>query len=234
MPSDWIRVEITATQGSTPRGVGASMWVALDRLVGSIGGGRLEFQAISHAQSILAGAEEGGMTYRLGPEMGQCCGGVVRLEFTRANFTPSPRAVLAIFGAGHIGAQLWRFANTLPDLDVRLHDPRAEINIVHRAPYTLTPIPEMVVDALPAASDVAIMTHDHGLDFLIAERALGRGDLGRVMMVGSNTKAAQFRRRFPMLAPKLICPIAKNTRDKRPEIVALAILQAVLQTLPSV
>jgi xanthine dehydrogenase accessory factor len=54
---------------------------------GTIGGGQLEFEAIAHARTMLA--EDGTpwrrdlRTWPLGPSLGQCCGGVVRLLFER-------------------------------------------------------------------------------------------------------------------------------------------------------
>jgi xanthine dehydrogenase accessory factor len=74
-------VTILATEGSAPRGPGARMVVTKTGLKGSIGGGRLEHQATAQARSILA-LEPGSwrvQDYPLGPLLGQCCGGRVRL-----------------------------------------------------------------------------------------------------------------------------------------------------------
>ncbi len=74
-------VTILATEGSAPRGPGARMVVTKDGLKGSIGGGALEHQAIDQARRILA--EPAGswrvQDWPLGPLLGQCCGGRVRL-----------------------------------------------------------------------------------------------------------------------------------------------------------
>lgn len=77
-----VRVVITRTQGSTPRDAGTSMIVAKDEFLGTIGGGKLEFQALDEARLMLA---EGGKTkvktatYVLATELRQCCGGVAWL-----------------------------------------------------------------------------------------------------------------------------------------------------------
>jgi len=74
-------VTILATEGSSPRGPGARMVVTETGLKGSIGGGRLEYQATEQARAILA-LEPGSwrvQDYPLGPLLGQCCGGRVRL-----------------------------------------------------------------------------------------------------------------------------------------------------------
>ena len=45
-----VRVVITRTQGSTPRDAGTSMIVAKDDFLGTIGGGKLEYQALDAAR----------------------------------------------------------------------------------------------------------------------------------------------------------------------------------------
>jgi xanthine dehydrogenase accessory factor len=83
-------VTILATEGSTPRGPGARMVVTESGLAGSIGGGRLEHQAMAQARAIL-GLEPGSwrvQDYPLGPLLGQCCGGRVRLLIERLGSVP--------------------------------------------------------------------------------------------------------------------------------------------------
>jgi len=74
-------VTILATEGSAPRKAGARMVVTESGLAGSIGGGALEYQSAAQARAILA-LEPGSwrvQDYPLGPLLGQCCGGRVRL-----------------------------------------------------------------------------------------------------------------------------------------------------------
>ena len=80
-----VLVTVDATEGSAPRERGAWMAVFPDRIVGTIGGGHLEFKAIARAREFLL-SELGGnppapMRVALGPSLGQCCGGVVWLRF---------------------------------------------------------------------------------------------------------------------------------------------------------
>lgn len=74
-------VTVLATEGSAPRGPGTRMLVTDAALVGTIGGGRLEQIAIEQARAILGYAPGGWRVqdYPLGPLLGQCCGGKVRL-----------------------------------------------------------------------------------------------------------------------------------------------------------
>jgi xanthine dehydrogenase accessory factor len=74
-------ISVLATEGSAPRGPGTRMLVTLRGDYGTIGGGKLEFQAAQQARAIL-GLPVGSwriQDYPLGPLLGQCCGGRVRL-----------------------------------------------------------------------------------------------------------------------------------------------------------
>ena len=75
-------VTVAAVRGSAPRGPGARMVVAPDGgFHGTIGGGELEWQAIGVARDALAQGSPTAMLGRftLGPDLGQCCGGSVRM-----------------------------------------------------------------------------------------------------------------------------------------------------------
>jgi len=73
-------VSVISTQGSAPRDAGAHMVVTPHGYHGSIGGGTLEWHAIAAAQAMLArGASAKITSHALGPDLGQCCGGQVRL-----------------------------------------------------------------------------------------------------------------------------------------------------------
>ena len=74
-----VLVTVVAVQGSAPREPGARMLVQGDRVAESIGGGHLEFAAIAAART--AQLRPRSETIALGPELGQCCGGKVRLLF---------------------------------------------------------------------------------------------------------------------------------------------------------
>lgn len=83
-------VTILATEGSAPRGPGARMVVTQTGLAGSIGGGKLEYQATEQARAILAHPPGSWRVqdYPLGPLLGQCCGGRVRLLVERLESVP--------------------------------------------------------------------------------------------------------------------------------------------------
>lgn len=74
-------ISVIGAAGSVPRETGAHVVLAPDGgFFGTIGGGRLEYEAIAAARSALA-AGRGPAQFRdwpLGPNLGQCCGGMVR------------------------------------------------------------------------------------------------------------------------------------------------------------
>lgn len=77
------RILIVDHKGSTPRHTGTSMLVWSDRTEGTIGGGALELRAIEIARTVLDHGKPVDETIPLGPALGQCCGGSVRIVVER-------------------------------------------------------------------------------------------------------------------------------------------------------
>lgn len=221
-----IRVRVTATRGSVPRDAGAEMFVTPDAVQGTIGGGQLEYMAIDRARQMLARGEElAEMDIPLGPEIGQCCGGRVRLLLDRGRPAPQDHPDVLIFGAGHVGRALGQALMPLPVRPLLIDQREAELSqAAPGVPTRLTPLPEALIRAARPGSAVIILTHDHALDFLLAAEALERRDLAYIGMIGSATKRAQFTRfaRQRGIDPSaLICPIGAGfSHDKRPAVIA--------------
>ncbi len=94
-----VRVTVVAAGGSTPREIGTAMWVTGTGILGTIGGGTLEFDAIRRARAMLAAATPGAWPrslrrYPLGPTLGQCCGGMVSLLFEQMGGTEAESPAL--------------------------------------------------------------------------------------------------------------------------------------------
>ncbi|PDV90011.1 xanthine dehydrogenase accessory protein XdhC [Rhizobium sp. H4] len=247
-----VLVDITETQGSTPREAGARMLVSPTALWGTIGGGQFEFMAIHNAREMLAGT--GGaatMDIPLGPEIGQCCGGRTQLRFRQ--LTPTLKneleATLAgeierlpevlLFGAGHVGRALAAALAPLP-LSVTVVETRQEelANLRAATKTRLVPMPEALVKDIAAGGAVVILTHDHALDFLIAREALAREDLAYTGMIGSATKRATLASWLSRECgergwmKRLTLPIGGSAvRDKRPEVIAAMTAAEILTAL---
>jgi xanthine dehydrogenase accessory factor len=80
-------VTVVGARGSTPRELGARMLVWPDRFTGTIGGGSLERQGLDQARRLLTQTtrRHALQDYPLGPLLGQCCGGHVRLLVERVD-----------------------------------------------------------------------------------------------------------------------------------------------------
>lgn len=244
-----ILVEITRALGSTPRDAGAWMLVSAGDRLGTIGGGQLEFRAIDHAHLMLADAVDADtLDIPLGPNIGQCCGGRVEIALRRLD-DPGAMALLAqveadfsgrphiyVFGAGHVGNALGQAFSLLPFRTLVVDTRGEEIDRVPEGvEKALVAVPEALVRQAPAGSAFVILTHDHGLDFLLAREALERRDAAYVGMIGSRTKRATFKSWLRdmegdlALMDRLISPIGgEAVRDKRPEVIAaLAVAEIV-------
>lgn len=81
-----VRVVVVETAGLAPREAGAAMLVWAGGQSGTIGGGRLEFEAVAAARVMLGDPASRTASLRrmaLGPALGQCCGGSVTLASER-------------------------------------------------------------------------------------------------------------------------------------------------------
>ncbi len=220
-----VLVQVARVQGSGPREVGAWMAVLPASLIATIGGGQLEFEAISQAKALLADAALSlklnpslPRRFALGPSLGQCCGGVVDLTFERLPARPGALeqsalrqrlAVaadqllqVALFGGGHVGRAIVRVLATLPAricwIDSRDEVFPADLPDNVRTEYS-DPVQAAVQDLAPG-SQVLIMSFSHAEDLDVVAACLLRqrllGDLPYVGLIGSKSKWATFRQRL--------------------------------------
>ncbi|HEX6144501.1 MAG TPA: xanthine dehydrogenase accessory protein XdhC [Geminicoccaceae bacterium] len=108
-------VTIAGARGSTPRELGTRMLVTPERFFGTIGGGRLEYDAIGEARRMLV--EGGSHLLRevpLGPALGQCCGGHATVLIERAR--PDHLDALDALDAGGPGFLLTRLDRAAPTM----------------------------------------------------------------------------------------------------------------------
>lgn len=94
-------VTVVGARGSTPREAGARMVVtAAGAISGTVGGGRLELEAIAVAEALAAAGRDTATLRRfaLGPALGQCCGGHVTLAIEA--ITAARRDEIAALAAG--------------------------------------------------------------------------------------------------------------------------------------
>lgn len=250
-----VLVTVLATRGSVPRDAGTWMTVFSADTLATIGGGRLEQDAIDCARSLLAQEQLEPLerTILLGPSLGQCCGGEVQLRFEPITTVDAPALAMrlqppmtpvALFGGGHVGHALANVLALLP-MQVRWLDSRDGVFPDPVAAHIQTehcePIEASVADLVPG-SRVFIMSFSHAEDFAVVAACLQRqrtaGDLPYIGLIGSKTKWATFRHRLEargFTGPELdhvTCPIGiPGIDDKRPEVIAVAAAAQLLQVV---
>lgn len=248
-PITAVLVEIVATRGSTPRDVGAKMWVTAHRVVDSIGGGQLEHQAVALARSLLAQSSPQSVNQKwsLAAQCAQCCGGEVELAFRGCHLpspwlrAPSAQMTVMVLGAGHVGRALIRLLANLP-VQVDWVDNREEQMALLEMPLPPTirrhlyETPMEAIDHAPGGTAFVVMTHRHDWDFAVVEKVLQRADARYLGMIGSKSKAGRFRARLRARAidpQPLQSPIGEaGIIGKEPEVIALAIATQLMRCRP--
>lgn len=248
-----VRIVLTRVQGSSPRNEGTEMFVSAQSLLGTIGGGQLEHMAIGAAREMLRdGALNRDMNVPLGPEIGQCCGGRVEIGLSRLRGSDRNLAAarardqdealphVYVMGAGHVGRALAAQFQHMPVRCVLVDTRSEEIALCDAdVEARISAIPEIDIARAPMRSAFIVLTHDHGLDFLLASAALERGDAAYVGMIGSATKRAKFGNWVRdncahRSIEHLNCPIgASSSRDKRPSVIAAFVVAEVMAELTS-
>jgi xanthine dehydrogenase accessory factor len=251
-----VLVSVLQTQGSVPREAGTWMAVFADRVLATIGGGHLEFDAIARARAALAGGPlEAQRRVALGPSLGQCCGGVVHLGFEHVlpagagalierlrTEQDARRMPVALFGGGHVGRAIVRALAPLP---VRVHwiDSRDEVFPEPLPPQVQAehsaPVQAAVRDLAPD-SRVLIMSFSHAEDLEVVAACLlrvrERGDLPFIGLIGSRTKWATFTHRLEARGfaaaelARITCPIGvPGVAGKEPEVIAASVAAQLMQ-----
>lgn len=234
------------------------MAVFADEVMGTIGGGHLEWQAIAQARHLLgqwadqsSAPREHVQRYALGPSLGQCCGGALELRYDwfeaadakrLRGLMPEPSQSVALFGAGHVGHALVRLLRSLPYRVVWVDSrdavfPEEEqigVQCEHSEPV------QAAVAQLPEQSQVLIMSFSHAEDLEIVAQCLlrqrERGDLPFIGLIGSKTKWASFSSRLRTRGfsdaelAHVTCPIGvPGIAGKEPEVIAVAVAAQLLQ-----
>ena len=188
-------VTIVSSNGSTPQRVGAKMLVFGDgRIVGTVGGGCYEHDAIGVARQVLASRKARTVKYDLNDdfaeETGLVCGGQMEVFIEPIEASPS----VYIFGAGHVGFYLGRVIHEA-GFGVHVVDDRAAFANAERFPTAA----EIVVDdipqwlartTIPATAYAVIVTRGHRNDLDVL-REIAPRELRYIGLIGSRAKVAR-------------------------------------------
>ncbi len=228
-------VTVSKILGSAPCKVASKMIVTKQKeIFGTIGGGKLEFQVIDEAIIAIKENKIKELSYTLGPEFEQCCGGKVELIIEPMNQSPE----LYLFGAGHIGVALCQILKDTPFnitlLDIRKNW-RATFEIDKNITYN-----DIAFDLYKQTINwgpncyMAVMSHDHKLDFEIIALAL-HSETKYIGLIGSKTKKNKFNNllkkelNFEAGISPVHCPIGLDIGGSTPKEIAISIAAELLK-----
>ena len=216
--------------GSAPGTPGQKLFVADDGVcVGTVGGGAVE-RAVLEALVTLAKlgpskAKHEVRTFKLGAELGMCCGGrlVVMIE-PIIGLVPS-----LVVGAGHVATAvaplLAKVGFGVTVVDER--DAWADGRRIEGVRCVAGEFDEVGREVDPRGACL-VMTHDHALDQRVIEWALKRG-FAYVGGVGSRAKAERTRQRLEAKGfaeadrARVRMPIGADIGARTPDEIAVAI-----------
>lgn len=226
-------VTVVGASGSTPRGLGATMAVRPDgSVVGTVGGGALEHDAVKRALASIADGRPRRLHYDFtaGPErnLGMACAGTVDLFVLPATGGPA----LHVFGSGHVARALAPMALAagyrVTVLDDREGFPRPgdfpEGVALRPGPYDAA--------GLPFDGDstfVVVATHGHDRDEAVLRLCLPR-PWRYLGMIGSRSKVRQAFRAIGETAEararleEVRAPIGLDLGGRSPGEIAVSIL----------
>ena len=237
----FVVVTLIEALGSVPQDTGAKMLVTrAGRFMGTIGGGRVEAQALAFAQEIIEGqghsrAQPRLVNWSLKGDVGMTCGGSVKLYF-EPHLAGSEWTV-AVFGAGHIAQALIPVLVPLP-CRIVCFDSRAEwlkqLPVARNLVVEQRPELAAAVDLLPDDAFVLCMTQGHHTDRPILERALRTRAFPYIGVIGSAAKAAVLRRELVAAGvsedrvDRFHCPVGLGFGTNHPHEIALSIAAQLL------
>jgi len=212
-------VTVVSVKGSTPREAGATMLVTVDRVLGTVGGGQLEYKAIESARRLLGAADPSNVQeFVLGAGLDQCCGGLANLWFESATADAAAwvEVLSAWLAAGTAGiivsiaggeraskilvsaTQTWGRLTVVPWNEPAIETARSMLAMREAAPRTVSfgAAPETVV---------AVFEPVYPVEFPI--RLFGAGHVGRALVNVLGGLPAEItwvdsrRSEFPALLP---------------------------------
>ncbi len=221
---------IVNTKGSTPRKVGAKMIVYEDgSIFGTIGGGELERSVIKNAREMMKEKTPKLFRHDLLHQHNMCCGGTVEIYIEPI----MKKKKLYIFGAGHTGQSLAKYASDF-DFVVVLIDSRKEyIEACRVAEVYKMHLPyQQALETLPFDENtfVCIMTHSHPIDRDILAFCLKKPH-AYLGMIGSQRKVEVTKKMFieglsisSQEMEKVDMPMGIDIGAEGPDEIALSVL----------
>lgn len=233
---------VVNSEGSTPRDLGACMWVRSDGSTeGTIGGGPTEKIVTEKALKMIearSGPQLHEAVLREAESAGQSvCGGEAVILLEPLGLEPE----IVIFGAGHVGLALARIA-TAAQFKTVIWDEREEYANAERIPWCKTvscPLEEAFGEgaiSLDHSSYVIVMTRGHSLDEDVVRHLEGR-PMAYLGVIGSRKKIAAMREHLEESGVSkefldgLFQPIGLPIEAETPEEIAVSILAEIISMI---
>jgi xanthine dehydrogenase accessory factor len=226
---------VAKIHGSTPSSPGQKLFLGSDgTCVGTIGGGAVEREVLKALAKALADthALPELREFRLGAELGMCCGG--RVEIFIEPFSAAQDVLL--IGSGHVGMALCRvllplgyrvvMVDSRKDWSARAES-LAELQERERM-VAMQGEPSEAARHVAASAWVLVMTHDHGLDQDAIEWALRKG-YPFIGGIGSRAKAERVKQRLFVKGfaetdlGRIRMPLGLEIGARAPEEIAVAV-----------
>ncbi len=237
--SSGVLCTLVASKGSTPRNLGAAMWVRSDgSIIGTIGGGATEFEVINKALDLLTSGGEPVLheaVLREAESDGKAvCGGEVTIFLEPIG---QPMEV-AIFGAGHVGKALARLCYAA-GIQFTVWDDREDLANPEEIPWgkSLACSHDVLFEeggiSLHPSSYAVVVTRGHELDTDIV-RALEGKPLAYLGVIGSRKKIATMREKLLALGTSetfldgIFQPVGLPIGAETPEEIAISILAEII------
>jgi xanthine dehydrogenase accessory factor len=238
----FVCVTMVQATGSTPQDAGSKMLVNSGGLVnGTVGGGRVEAQAIEHAKQMLANPPNHSppnelVEWNLKRDVGMTCGGSVKLFFETYNHSDWR---IAVFGAGHVASAVVECLAPL-DCHVTCIDSRAEwldrIPARARLRKVQADEPRNLVAELPNDAFVICMTMGHAMDRPILEEIFRQGRRFPFLgVIGSKAKRAVLVKELTVAGipadqtDTFHCPIGLELGTNQPGEIAISVVAQLIQ-----
>lgn len=232
-------VTVIERRGSAPQVTGARLLLLEDhRVLGTVGGGAIEGQAIEAAKRCLKTGKAQRVSANLVRDLAMCCGG--SMELFVEYITAQQRLIL--IGGGHVAQALVQAATPLGMRTVVIDDRQDMLAHPHfessdRRLYDADELDEGLSDL--AQSDlVAIATRDHARDEKAMDALLKRGAIAYLGMIGSQRKVISVmqrilrrydERQLPRPALQHVhAPIGLALGGKTPAEIAISVLSEII------
>ncbi len=233
-------VTVIKTSGSVPRDAGSKMIVLGDgKIEGTIGGSSVEALVIKDALQVIKNNKPRTVTYDLHDadekSTGMVCGGT--MEFFIEPLAAQVK--LYIFGGGHIGYHLARFARST-GFEYIVIDDREAFASNERFPDSkdlMVGDPGTIAGSIPIAANdyVVIVTRGHKDDYQVLRRVIN-APARYIGMIASKTKRNEIFAKLKnddrvseVLLKKVFSPVGLDIGAETPEEIAVSILAEMIK-----